>query len=387
MTPFGTILEDRFVETEGIRTGAYHFQLQLHEGSRVPNIIYLDGEAIGVTNKSARKQCTWCHNYGHLQRQCQKKRMNWVSQLERQALREVDGMDWAATNHEDTQRTGIDLSLSQSQRSQSTGINLTDGASQQQTGSGMPPPPVPPKSRQQTSPENTTEPTDPTNTPSTSHSVENQHPKDTNVPLQRLRNFSDISDISDVSQTQKNASKGRQRSASQMTISTSDESGDEEEQQTTPKSSEQLREEKFCNKTPQVVPSCDPATLDITPISDDDYIKTSQLLEKAKQEEDTPEGISRSMIRKVGREQWEDYRTEYAYRNKDPTDEEFQFFEEVYNEQYPIAKTEVDKAYHFKMDTTYNQALSSKLNEILKDIFGRRLGALCRRKWPPKDDT
>ena len=84
---YGTILNDRFVEVQGVRTGGWHFELRLHEGTTVPNIIDFDGEPIAIINKSARKLCTWCHNYGHLQRQCQKRRLHRLKQLEAQTYR------------------------------------------------------------------------------------------------------------------------------------------------------------------------------------------------------------------------------------------------------------------------------------------------------------
>ena len=85
MTSYGTILNDRFVEVQGVRTGGWHFELRLHDGKTIPNVIDFDGEPIPIINKSARKLCTWCHNWGHLQRQCQKRRAHRLKQLEAHA--------------------------------------------------------------------------------------------------------------------------------------------------------------------------------------------------------------------------------------------------------------------------------------------------------------
>ena len=100
-----------------------------------------------------------------------------------------------------------------------------------------------------------------------------------------------------------------------MTISTTDQSGEDEEEETaeTEKlTDDQLREAKFCNKAPQLVPSCDTATLEVTPISEEDYHKASTHLEHIKRKHNTPEDITRSMVASFGHERWEDYRTEFA---------------------------------------------------------------------------
>ena len=89
VAPYGQVVSDKFTETEGVRTGAYHFELQMYAGKRVPNVINLDGEPILITDKSDRKQCTWCNNYGHLQRHCLKRRHHQTARLEQQAVREL----------------------------------------------------------------------------------------------------------------------------------------------------------------------------------------------------------------------------------------------------------------------------------------------------------
>ena len=89
---YGTIVEDTFVSHQGVRTGGWHFELLLHQGAKVPNIIHLDGEAIEITDKSARKRCSWCHNYGHLERHCQKRKKARMEQLEARVER-VEAMD------------------------------------------------------------------------------------------------------------------------------------------------------------------------------------------------------------------------------------------------------------------------------------------------------
>ena len=70
---FGTIVRAGFDNVDTVRTGGFHFDLDVKKGARVPDVIKFGEEEVRIVNKAARKQCSWCSNYGHLYRDCRKR--------------------------------------------------------------------------------------------------------------------------------------------------------------------------------------------------------------------------------------------------------------------------------------------------------------------------
>ena len=69
---YGSLTNTRFVSVNGVRTGAFHFDINLKENARLPEFIDYDGHMIQIVDKGSLKQCSHCDSYGHLRRECRK---------------------------------------------------------------------------------------------------------------------------------------------------------------------------------------------------------------------------------------------------------------------------------------------------------------------------
>ena len=91
LKPYGTVLKGdfkRYMNTD-IRSGGYHFELDLHPQKRLPKTMTIYGDTITIIDKNGLKQCTYCNRFGHLRRYCHDKlkdqehrRTNWEKQQE-----------------------------------------------------------------------------------------------------------------------------------------------------------------------------------------------------------------------------------------------------------------------------------------------------------------
>lgn len=129
VSQYGKVIKDQFVSHQSVRTGGWHFDMCLNEGAKVPDVIYLDGEPIHIINKSARKRCTWCQNYGHLQRQCQKRKAARLEHLNATATREEEptisssapARVKAATTPKPTQTQFVPTQVSKAEKAKTAG--------------------------------------------------------------------------------------------------------------------------------------------------------------------------------------------------------------------------------------------------------------------------
>ena len=93
LTRYGTVEDIRFntLKSHVQRTNGLHFSITLEPGKKVPDVINFEGTQILIVNKDSRKRCTFCHNYGHLAYQCQKRRQQRITSLEARA--EIEAMN------------------------------------------------------------------------------------------------------------------------------------------------------------------------------------------------------------------------------------------------------------------------------------------------------
>ena len=93
LAPYGNLEEIRFntLKNNTQRTNGLHFSITLQPVKKVPDVINFEGVRILIVNKDSRKRCTFCHNYGHLAYQCQKRKQQRITNLEARA--EIEAMN------------------------------------------------------------------------------------------------------------------------------------------------------------------------------------------------------------------------------------------------------------------------------------------------------
>ena len=102
LSPFGTIIHHHFNNTNGVRTGSFHFDLNLHPSSHLPEYLSVDGHLFQVIDKGALKQCTHCDAFGHIRRECRQLASQRMMSLEERAMIELQ--EQQEEEHERTRR-------------------------------------------------------------------------------------------------------------------------------------------------------------------------------------------------------------------------------------------------------------------------------------------
>ena len=69
ISTFGDVVEHRSSSTNGVRTGSFHFSMNLKESMHLPEYFSVDGHLFQVINKNSLKQCSFCDTFGHIRRE------------------------------------------------------------------------------------------------------------------------------------------------------------------------------------------------------------------------------------------------------------------------------------------------------------------------------
>ena len=89
LKPFGEVAHYHSICTSGVRTGAFHFDLNLKESAHLPEYLSVDGHMFQIIDKGSLMQCTSCHNFGHIRRECRKLAPQRLASLEARAEDEL----------------------------------------------------------------------------------------------------------------------------------------------------------------------------------------------------------------------------------------------------------------------------------------------------------
>lgn len=99
LSQYGAVVATKFrtFEDTDIRCGGLEFELDLHENMRLPGKIHILNDTFTLHLKDDIKLCTYCDKYGHIHRDCRKKKDDMtkknnkdLEELNRKALAEAE---------------------------------------------------------------------------------------------------------------------------------------------------------------------------------------------------------------------------------------------------------------------------------------------------------